>query len=352
MDGVIYGASPSPAPTIQPLAKPAQAIHKQSRQSFTLMRQAVSKPKQFPSIKSDIKRVTKISKSIGAIRAYSAKPAPDRLQRAQETSRHSKINRFGQSLAPFHKSVTTPVKPMVNRISAKVTHRVEQTRQNTKTSALSGASSAAMARPLPTLAGNAISHQKLEAMLDKALTQADAHKQILRSQLRGGVWHRLNRFQKIIMLVLALVGLTGAITYAYLKVPAFSVRVASIRANVPAQTPAYTPAGFSLAQTSYQKGAVALKFKSATGDYTVGQQTTGLNSESLKATYIAPKTKLYQTSQYNGVTIYTYDTKSPATTSAASETNAVWVNNGVMGTITNNAGLTADQLAKIAQSVN
>ena len=342
LDGIVLRRNPQPA---------AQAIHQQSRRSFTLMRQAVSRPKASPIIKSDIKRQSSLNPKTKLGRLAKADPA--KLVRAKQIGQHSKVSRFGQSLAPLPRAIVSPM----NKLSAKVNSAARSSMGGRKLDDISApnAQAMALARPLPNIVASP-SHQRLEAMLDRALDQADAHKQMLKAQLNKSLWSRLKRPRNLALVGVAALIIALLLIGAYLKVPAVAVRAASFRAGISAQTPTYIPPGFSLSSTSFKQGDITLKFSKGSNNFTIDQQASGLNSESLRSTTIAPNSKLYQSSDYNGVTVYTYNDGSASSSpkpqsTPANTTNAALVNNGLETTVTNNAGLSTDQVNKIVQGL-
>lgn len=342
LDGIMPRRSALPARVV---VKSAQGVHMQARRSFALMRQAVARPKQIPDIKPDIKRSPVRSHQVSRFKQAS-KVSPDKLARAKQINKHSKVSRFGQSLAPFPRAIVSPIVPAINKFSSRVSSAARLSSGHPRLDGVTSPVTNAMTitRPLPAIAATQ-SHQRLEAMLDRALEQADAHKQMLKVQLSRSSWRRLRKPRNLAMALFITLSVASLLIFAYMKIPAVSVRIASIQAGISARAPAYIPAGFSLSKTSYKYGDVSLIFSGGSGSFTVSQQQSNLNSESLLGSVVAPSSKLYQASQYNGVTIYTYGG------TGASDSNSTWVNHDIHYTITNNAELSTDQLIKIAQGL-
>ena len=93
-----------------------------------------------------------------------------------------------------------------------------------------------------------------------------------------------------------------------------------------------------------QSGAVTINFKSAANPYqtyAISEAQSNLSSTSLVQT-VVPKGKSLQTSQVDGNTVYIYGPSN----------DAAWVNNGVLYTIKDTAGLSSDELIKIVQGLN
>lgn len=341
LDGIMPRRGGQPARAV---VKSAQGVHMQARRSFALMRQSVARPKLIPDIKADIKR-SPVNNYRMAKPKQAAKVSPDKLARAKQISKHSKVSRFGQSLAPLPRAIVSPIVPAINKFSARISSATRQSSGQPRLDGISLPVSQAMtiARPLPAITA-APSHQRLEAMLDRALEQADAHKQMLKAQLGKSPWRRLRKPRNLAIAILIVLSVAALMAFAYMKIPAVAVRVASIQAGINARAPTYLPPGYSLSNTSYKYGDVSLKFSKGTSSFTIDQQQSGLNSESLRASIVVPSSKLYQASQYKGVTIYTYG-------GGADDSSATWVNHDTRYTITNNARLSTDQLIKIARGL-
>lgn len=371
LDGIVFRrntAKPEVGKKTKRAPQPSQQVHSRLRRSMTLMRQSVPRPNPTPAIKADVKRrENRVSFFNSPGKKFLPKPNPQRLARSKQVIKNSKISRFGASLAPLP-TPKTVVAPTVSKLSSRVASAANLTRSNSAAlvSQNSGNGGVMIARPMAVSSPD--NHQRLEAMLDKALQQADAHKRILQNSVRRGFWHRIGRAKGFTLISAILVLVTLALSFAYLKVPAFSAKVASLRSGVSAQAPAYLPPGFSLSSTSFKNGVVSMKFSGGAGSFIVTQQKSDLNSDSLKANVVVPASKLYQTAQYNGVTVYTYSQISPqkqVTPDALGNGNisklsdsgeltspdATWVDHGIQAIVTNQANLSSDQLTKIIQGL-
>lgn len=140
--------------------------------------------------------------------------------------------------------------------------------------------------------------------------------------------------------ILAALLLIGFI--AYLSLPNINVMFASSRAGFSATMPGYKPSGYTFnGPVDYEAGKVAISFKSNTDDraYTVKQEVSNWNSQSLQENFLAVKDKTFTTSQEAGRTVYLYDNGS-----------ATWVNGGVWYQV-ESSSLSSDQLLSIASSM-
>lgn len=126
-------------------------------------------------------------------------------------------------------------------------------------------------------------------------------------------------------------------------IPNISVSMAAAQAGIEATYPEYTPDGYSLSQpVTYSDGEVDLKFTSNSNEnyYTIKQARSSWDSSAVLDNVVAPATgENYVTTKERGLTIYTY------------ETNAAWVNGGILYTIDSKAPLSGDQIRRIATSL-
>lgn len=146
----------------------------------------------------------------------------------------------------------------------------------------------------------------------------------------------------IIIGAIALVVILGLFA-AWRLIPNISVGVAAAQAGIEATYPEYTPDGYSLSQpVTFGDGEVNLKFNSNSNDnyYTVSQTRSSWDSSAVLDNVVAPAAGAnYVTTKERGLTIYTY------------ETNAAWVNGGILYEITSKAPLSGDQIRRIATSL-
>jgi len=262
---------------------------------------------------------------------------PQREIRAKTTPKHAQVDRFGTPKPTTSSEFKTNRRPVLQGELVGPPQRQNDLPANPSASA---------AVALPSMVSSA-SHQKLERLLDAALTSADAHKQALRYQAARHFWQKpgfmgRRKFLKISFILLALLVIIGLA--AWEKVPAVSIKLASVRVHLNASVPAYKPAGFSQSPASAESGSVVIKYTSSANSsqgFDITQKQSNLASASLSQTLV-PQGSQVQTSQVAGNTVYIYGAKN----------DAAWVNNGVLYTIKDYAGLTSDQIIKIVQGLN
>lgn len=126
-------------------------------------------------------------------------------------------------------------------------------------------------------------------------------------------------------------------------IPSISVSVAAAQAGIEATYPEFTPDGYSLSQpVTFSDGEVDLKFTSNSNDnyYTINQSRSTWDSSAVLDNVVAPTAGAnYVTTKERGLTIYTF------------ETNAAWVNGGILYKIDSKAPLSGDQIRRIATSL-
>jgi hypothetical protein len=192
------------------------------------------------------------------------------------------------------------------------------------------------------------SHQKLERMLDLALTRADAHKQALRYHAARHFWQRpsfLGRRTWLKLSLIVIVLVAGAGFAAWQKFPQLSIKLAASRAHISASVPSYKPEGYSLAAPAQAiDGKVLIKYKAlsdASQSYDISQAPSDMTSTSL-ANILAPGGTQMQTSQVGGNTVYIYGPKN----------DAAWVNNGILYKLNDRANLSSDEIINIVKGLN
>lgn len=130
--------------------------------------------------------------------------------------------------------------------------------------------------------------------------------------------------------------------FGYNNAPNLSMRMAAMRADVPASVPNYTPSGFSLnRQIKYKPGEVTIGYRSNSDDrnFTITQAASQWDSEALKQNFIASKEQV-QTVQDKGKTIYIYENN-----------NATWVDGGIWFKVEGDSLLNGEQLSRLASSL-
>lgn len=286
-----------PAPVTAKERYPSQRVHRQLQKSHTLNRSIVKKqaPEQTPA-KAARQAAPRKSPMVSKFAPHPSVPAPKaRL-----------IRDIGPSVHP-------------------VVKRAEERRSTT------------IAKPAnPTIRPSSV--LKKEA-IDQALSKAPQHGSSKQAKKQG----RQGRFSRALsMASMALAVLLLAGYFTYINLPNLSVRVAAAQAGINAKYPDYRPDGYRLAGVNYDTGSVSIKFAANAGpqSYTLTQQRTSWDSTAVKENYVKPNwgNDVIPYAE-RGLTIY------------AHEGNAVWVNNGILYTISGDAPLSSSQVRSIATNL-
>lgn len=312
IDGFIKG----PQRQAVRLATKSADFHQRAQKAQTLMRGGLKKPARH--LQSRIQRLT-------------PRASMETEFRSKTTAKHARVSRFGAPEAGSRQSEPNPKQTLSGEVIS---------RGQSAPRAVS-----ATAAPMPSMVAS-VSHQRLERLLDEALTKADAHKEALRYQAARHFWQhrRFSGPRRWLVLLGILIVLGGGGFFAWQSVPSLSVKVAGLRAHITAVMPSYKPDGFKSLPAAATSGAVTIPYKSTSDPseaYDVVQSQSNLTS-SLVGQNVVPKGAAVQTSDVDGNTVYIY----------GSENDAAWVNNGVLYTIKNKASLNSDELLNIVKGIN
>lgn len=288
-------------------AKPHQPEH-----AKTLMRRVVHKPDVSlkPAIKLQTPAEVMAKPHSALMRKHSAMTIDrSRMERAVRTDKHYAIRHFlplDRPAPSHHISAQVPV----------ITVRPEPAKQ-----------------PIARAASHPPKHADV---FEAALARANSHQQPAHKPRSRRTHRRLINTFAVVAAFLVIGGFVG-----YLNLPNLELRVASVQAGFRASMPAYTPTGYALEQGAKRTGGtVSLSFRSGDSRYTVTQQASDWNSQTLLDNTLA-LTSPHQTVQKNGQTIYIY----------GNGANASWVNGGVRYDITGNAQLSTQDITAIASSL-
>ena len=274
--------------------------------SKTLMRHVIKKP-EF-SLKPALKTVapaeimTKPKSTLVHKRsAYNIDPV--RKKRAELANRH-------QAVLHFNPHAKTPI---LHAVSSQVP--------------------VISVQPAPFQPVQALNHAK--DRFEAAISRATSHQQPMHKP-KASHKRRLINSLAVVGTFLIIGGFIG-----YLNLPQLELRVASVQAGFGASMPAYAPTGYAL-ENGIQRngGTISLSFRSGASRYTLTQQSSNWNSQTLLDNTLA-LSGTHQTVQKNGQTIYIYD----------NDTNAAWVNAGVRYDLNGNAQLSKDDIVSIATSL-
>lgn len=191
-------------------------------------------------------------------------------------------------------------------------------------------------RPVPAHAhGKPVHTRTHNDIFEAAIAHANSHTQPRHKAVR----RRSNRFVNTLAAVAALLVLGGFVTY--LNMPNIELHVASIQAGFKADIPDYKPTGYALNGGVQRHGnTVSLRFISGENQYTITQQPSAWNSQTLQENTLALADSTHKTVKAGGRTVFIYN-----------GSNAVWVNGGVRYDLTTNAPLSTDDITRLATSL-
>ena len=132
--------------------------------------------------------------------------------------------------------------------------------------------------------------------------------------------------------------------FAYINMPNISVKIASAQAGIKATYPEYCPDGYSMdGSVSYADNQVTINFRANTGNskFAIKQSKSSWDSSAVKMQINKESNNQTNETKEGGLTIYTYNDNS----------NAAWVNGGILYTITGDARLSGEQIRHIATSL-
>lgn len=179
--------------------------------------------------------------------------------------------------------------------------------------------------------------QTPEAIKQQAIAEALAQPKVIPKQ-KSFIGRHFKLAMSMAFIVIGI--LTAYLTYS--NIPSFSVKVASAQAGINATFPGYTPEGYSISgPVIYSNNQVVIKFKSNTDNtkFEISQTRSSWDSTAVKAMVEKDSNNIFSTTEERGLTVYIYNS------------NAAWVNGGILYEITGNALLSSYQVRKIATSL-
>lgn len=309
----------------------AQSVHAQPQRSKTLNRRYV---KRDPTVTSATRVLTSAAPA-RQVNAASTKHATHTITRHRAPIAPRKDHTPSAAIAKFAKPATAQhhqkihpsadIKPTPHALEHAAAKKV-RLEQAQKQQQIERAP-----KPSQVIKNESIHH----AM---ANSTPKHHKKEVRAKKQRS---KAGRLMSVASASLAIVLLGGYLTY--LNMPSLSTRVAAAQAGIDASYPSYQPSGYSLSgPVAYSQGSVTMKFAANAGpaSYTLTQQDSTWDSSAVLENAVEPEAQNnYTTTAASGLTIYTYNGKS------------VWVNNGILYTVTGDAPLSHEQIRNIATSL-
>jgi hypothetical protein len=291
-------------------AKPTVHGHKPERPK-TLMRHVVAKPTH--DKKPHVKQVYPLAKNGSA--AITPKLSVNtvnhvRSRRAQEIDKSKHVTKFA---TPAAVAIPTKIQPIAIKTAPVHTD----------------------IKPAPAV--HKTPQEKKTDLLEKALANAKSHEET--APAVKGSHHRRRMFSSLAGLAAVLV-VVGFVAYA--NKASVELQVASVRAGFQASLPNYTPTGYERQAAKAADGKVAIGFSSPAqhNAFTLTQESSSWDSQTLFDSIVAQNNTTYQTVQSSGRTIYLYGGD-----------KAAWVDGGILYKVDGNAKLNSDQVISLATSM-
>ncbi len=292
----------------QPRQNGVEAKAHKPEHAKTLMRRSVHKPQM--TIKPAIKVAPPAEVAAAPLSAITVKRSAlqvddSRLERAKAIGRHAGVRRFmPANFSPAVIAVTPQLTPeKIPLITVK---------------------QAPAAKP--------VRHDIFEA----AIATAQSHKQPQHKAVHRAHRRRLVNWSAG---VAAFVLLAGFI--AYLNMPNIELHIASFQAGFNATMPGTKPAGYTLAGGVQRSGnTVSLQYHYGENLFTITQQASDWNSQTLADNTIGLADGKYKTVEAAGRTVYLYG-----------DNSATWVNGGVRYDLHANNTLSTGDITGLASSM-
>jgi hypothetical protein len=313
---------------------PKHVKHHQQERSKTLMRHVVHKPKvdMKPAIKTTgpsemmakpaSELATQLEKKVSVTQVN-----PIRLARASHVPKSHHIRKFEKN----RYDQAPAVRP---RHYANSTRPAQQDMHRTSRPAPIASRSVALEQAASRLQ----SRQSATDMFEAALIHATSHQEAAHKP-SGRKAARRKRMVSLVAGLGAFLIIGGFITY--LNMPGIELRVASMRAGFHAEMPSYKPTGYALeGGVKASEGRVEMTYRSGDSSYKITQVASDWNSATLLDQTTEQRGAPSQTIQSEGRIIYIYD-----------DSNASWVDGGVLYEVSGNASLNADDLVSLATSM-
>lgn len=302
---------------------PQHLTHHKQQHAATLVRSAVRKPG--PGLKRQLKPVSasqlpaNVPSAVIVAKFPVAEINPKRLNHAEHVAKSERITKFAPGVPEFGPAAAAvKIEPFT------------------------------AIQPLPP------SEQKSHDLFERAIASATSHEQphVDQKKLAKTAKKQAKRATKVakrkphhhlaavVAASFAVVAIGGFI--ALQNKPALTLRFADAKAGFHASVPAYQPSGYGLSKFTYSAGNVALGFNNsdANRSYTIQQQTTKWDSQSLLDNFVTANYQSYQILQSGNQIIYMYG-----------HGDASWVKNGVWYQLTSHGNLSNSQVLSIATSV-
>lgn len=184
-----------------------------------------------------------------------------------------------------------------------------------------------------------ITSQSSKEIKDKAIAEVFQKISEKREQERESEKRR-NRIVIIITTIISFIGI--CFLAIYFSLPAIAVSVANAKSGIEASYPNYCPDGYSRKGVAhFNNGEVIIDYHSKNSDdlFSIKQSKSSWDSSAVKNMVNKNSNGKFLTTEESGLTIFSYNS------------NAVWVNGGILYQIDSKAPLTISDIRQIALSL-
>ena len=332
----------------KPLPSKAASFHKPEK-AKTLMRRSVNKP---IAAKKTLKTqgVKEIPAKEIAVATPSIKLAAhhidkQRLMRARGHRQSSQVQRFTTSQQNHPKQLAAPqtakaalaaptAAPLQSISQASAVRSAQRSRATMYQPQRRPAPQAVLAPHHHAAHQTPVPASKSDDIFEAAIANARSHEQPAPKLKRKA----RNRFVQAGAFLAAFVAIAGFV--AYLNMPGIELRIASSKAGFSATLPSYHPTGYAMeGGIQADHGVVRVSFRSGSSSYTLQQQESSWDSQTLLDNVVAIEDASYKVYESQGRTVYVYGDK------------AAWVNGGVLYSMKINGDISKTDIISIATSV-
>ena len=195
----------------------------------------------------------------------------------------------------------------------------------------------------PKVSAREMKDRAIKQALEATVEQQDIPEKQMKQKKSKSMELHFGLGRLVLALACAAVSVLAIVYFVNLSMPDVSLKVAAMQTGINATYPGYTPRDYSLSSITSENKKITLDFKNSTDDssFTITEEASSWDSNALLSNYVKDKYgDNYTAVKEQGLTIY------------VSNSDAAWVNGGVMYKITaKNGSLTNKQIRAIATSL-
>lgn len=331
----------------KPTSHKPTSFHKPEK-AKTLMRRSVSKPVAAKkAIKANAAKeipATAISVATPSLKLAAHHVDKQRLMRAKGHRQSTQVQRFttaqqnhptqipaSQAATATLQAPTAPKQAADQAVRSMQRSRATMYQPQRRTAAPQQAATAVASQAATPVK---INKANADDIFEAAIANARSHEQPAPKLKRKA----RNRFAQAGAFVAAFVAIAGFV--AYLNMPGIELRIASSKAGFSATLPAYNPSGYAReGGIQADHGVIRVSFRSGASSYTLQQQESSWDSQTLLDNVVAMEDTSYKVYESQGRTVYVYGDK------------AAWVNGGVLYSMKINGDISKNDIVSIATSI-